>query len=419
MSASRATGGTCALLLLLALAAGAGTQPAPRGPAPRTAVPAELRGLWVVRTGLVSPQEVDRVVDDAADAGFNALFVQVRGRGDAFYRSALVPRSTLLERQPREFDPLARLIARARARRVQVHAWINVLLTAHFGQPLPHGHVLEKHPEWAMAPRSAATAAFVASGSRRLKLILDAGRAEGDVEGYYLSPAVPQVGAHLEAVVRELVRGYAVDGLHLDFIRYPGPSFDYSRAALEGFRKATGGSDALAGPGRSPVAWDDYRREVLTALTTRLADGARAERPGIVISAAVAPDEAQAVNHKFQDWPRWLQSGVIAALCPMTYTADSRLFQQQLEAARSRATRGQAVWAGIGAYRLDPAGLVEKVELARQSGASGVLLFSHESLDAGHLRLLREQAFPGQAAGRREPGPGGRRGAAAAPEVAQ
>ena len=107
------------------------------------------------------------MVDEAADAGFNALFVQVRGRGDAFYRSALVPRSVLLERQPREFDPLARLLARARARGLQVHAWVNVLLTAHFGQPLPRGHVLETHPEWAMVPRSAATAGLRRVGRAR------------------------------------------------------------------------------------------------------------------------------------------------------------------------------------------------------------------------------------------------------------
>jgi len=55
------------------------------GPLP--AASPELRGLWVVRTGLVSPATVDRTVDQARAAGFNALFVQVRGRGDAFYRS--------------------------------------------------------------------------------------------------------------------------------------------------------------------------------------------------------------------------------------------------------------------------------------------------------------------------------------------
>jgi uncharacterized lipoprotein YddW (UPF0748 family) len=382
---------------------------------PVAAVPpsGELRGLWVVRTALVSPQAVDQVVDEADEAGFNTLFVQVCGRGDAFYRSALAPRSSLLERQLRSFDPFARLLARARARRMKVHAWVNVLLTAHFGQPLPRGHVLEKHPDWAMVPKSVATAALVASGPRRLRLVMDAGRAEGDVEGYYLSPAVPAVRDHLEAVVRELVRTYAVDGLQLDFVRYPGPGFDYSRAALEGFRRASGGTDLLGGPARSPAQWDDYRRQVLTALVARLSDAARAERPGLVLSAAVAPDEAQAVNNKFQDWPRWLSSGLLSALCPMTYTADSRLFQEQVEVARERASGAQPVWAGIGAYRLDVAGIVEKVELARQSGARGVVLFSHESLAPADLRRLRDEAFPSRLASgpeaRGERGPAGSR----------
>ena len=81
------TARSCGLAVLsLALAV-----PAAAASAPRPA--AELRGLWVVRTALVSPQAVDQAVDAAAEAGFNALFVQVRGRGDAFYKSSLVPRS--------------------------------------------------------------------------------------------------------------------------------------------------------------------------------------------------------------------------------------------------------------------------------------------------------------------------------------
>jgi uncharacterized lipoprotein YddW (UPF0748 family) len=388
--------------LALAFLAWAAFAPGASAPAP-----SEMRGLWVVRTALVSPQAVDQVVDQAAEAGFNALFVQVRGRGDAFYASRLAARSPLLERQPRDFDPFARLLARARSRRIEVHAWVNVLLAAHFGQPLPKGHVLQKHPEWAMVPQSAATAALVASGPRRLRLVMEAGRAEGDVEGYYLSPSVPAVASHLEDVVRELVRAYPVDGLHLDFVRYPGPSFDFSRAALEGFRRATGGSDLLGGPARDPAAWDDYRRQVLTALVARLADAARVERPGLVLSAAVAPDEAQAVNHKFQDWPRWIASGVIGALCPMTYTPDSALFRQQVESARERAGAGRPVWAGIGAYRLDVAGVVEKVAVARQSGAQGVVVFSHESLAPADLRRLRDGAFPPRVAAGAEPRAGG------------
>ena len=357
------------------------------------APPPELRGLWVVRTALVTPESVDAVVDTAATAGFNALFVQVRGRGDAFYASRLVPRSVLLERQPPAYDPLARLIVRARGRSLQVHAWINVLLVAHFGQPLPRGHVLEGHPDWAMVPRSEARPALGAWGRRRLELVARVGRDE-DAEGYYLSPSVPGVGDRLEAVVRELVRSYPVDGLHLDFVRYPGPEWDYSRSALEGFRRARGGGDLLGGPVQDPESWAVYRRATLTALASRLADAARVERPGLVLSAAVSPDEAQAVHHKFQDWPRWMSSGILTALCPMAYTADNQIFVTQVSQALSRAGHGQPVWAGIGAYRLDVDGIVEKVELARGAGAGGVVLFSHESLQPTDWDRLRQRAFP-------------------------
>src|SRR5204862_832337 len=87
--------------------------------------PPEVRGLWVVRTALVSPEAVDRVVDGAIEGGITDLFVQVRGRGDAFYESRLVGRSDLLAQQPVGFDPLFRLIERSRPRGLRVHAWVN------------------------------------------------------------------------------------------------------------------------------------------------------------------------------------------------------------------------------------------------------------------------------------------------------
>jgi uncharacterized lipoprotein YddW (UPF0748 family) len=363
--------------------------------------PAEMRGLWVVRTALVSPEAVDRVVDGAQEGGITDLFVQVRGRGDAFYESKLVGRSELLANQPAGFDPLQRLIERSRLRGLRVHAWVNVLLTAHFGLPLPSDHVVKKHPEWLMVPRGAAARALTAPASSLLWLVGQTGRTVGEAEGYYLSPSAPGVPEHLEAVVRELVRAYPVDGFHLDFIRYPSTEYDYSRAALEQFRRHQGGGgDLLAGPTRSPAAWDEYRRETLTALARRLADAARGERPGIVLSAAVVPDEAAALNHRFQDWPGWMRQSLVDAVCPMAYTADSRLFRAQVEQARALLPSGGALWAGIGAYRLTLAGLVERIQLARDSGASGVVLFSHESLAGPDWKRLRLEAFPlGVAAG--------------------
>src|SRR5262249_54176884 len=176
--------------------------------------------------------------------------------------------------QRADFDPLGRLLARARERGLQVHAWVNVLLSAHFGVPLPPGHVALRHPEWLMVPKGAAAAALRAARGD-LPALIERYREESDAEGLYLSPSAPGAVAHLEQVVSELVRAYPVDGLHLDFIRYPGPEYDWSRAALESFRTARGGGDLLAAPLADPEAWGSFRRDALDALTVRLAGVAR------------------------------------------------------------------------------------------------------------------------------------------------
>jgi uncharacterized lipoprotein YddW (UPF0748 family) len=394
------------LLALLAL-----TGPTAAGVIPPPATTSEMRGLWVVRTALVSPEAVDAVVDQAKGAGFNALFVQVRGRGDAFYRSRLVPRSLLLERQPASFDPLDRLLRRARSRGLQVHAWLNVLLVAGFVGPLPPRHVATLHPEWLMVPRGAAAAVLAARSEAGRDLIRDNA---GDIEGYYLSPSAPGVSGHLEQIVRELLATYPVDGLHLDFIRYPGPDHDYSRAALEGFRTPTseGGvfriAELLAGPANHPEEWGEYLRSRLTALTDRLSRVARIERKGIVVSAAVVPEEAQAVYERFQDWPAWMAGGLLDALCPMAYTPDPLLFRQQVGQIRARVGPGKTVWAGVGAYRLPPDAMVDRILAAREAGAAGVVLFSHESLDLEALARLRTDAFVPPAAGSTREGSAGR-----------
>jgi uncharacterized lipoprotein YddW (UPF0748 family) len=377
------------IVLLALLLAGPDLPSIPRQP--------EMRGLWVVRTGLTSPESVDRVVDDAARAGFNALFVQVRGRGDAFYASRVVPRSELLRGQPAAFDPLAHLLARARERGLQVHAWVNVLLSAHFGVPLPPGHVAARHPEWLMVPKDAARVALSAPRAD-LVTIIERYRDESDSEGLYLSPSAPGAVAHLEQVVSELVRAYAVDGLHLDFIRYPGPEYDWSRLALEGFRATRGGGDLLAGPSLDAEAWGSYRRTVLDSLALRLSGAARQARPGVIVSAAVVPDQAQALYHKYQSWPGWIARGVVDAVCPMTYTSDTKIFRAQVEQARTRLGIAAPMWAGVGAWRLPLGSVVEKIRAAREAGASGVVLFSHESFGPADLDRLRQDAFAAPAA---------------------
>lgn len=75
----------------------------------------------------------------------------------------------------------------------------------------------------------------------------------------------------------------------------------------------------------------------------------------------------------------WLENRWIDVVCPMAYTPDASVFASQIASVR-RAAGNQAVWAGIGAYRLSPAQTVENIETARRLGASGIVLFSYDSL---------------------------------------
>jgi uncharacterized lipoprotein YddW (UPF0748 family) len=373
------------IALLALLAAGA----APSAPA------FELRGTWVVRTALATPAQADEAVDDAARAGLNALFVQVRGRGDALYASSIVPRSEVLRGQPADFDPLARVIARARSRGIRVHAWINVLLAGGFGVPLPAGHVAAVHPEWLMVPRTVAASALGAPRSSLAGII--EGARDADVEGFYLSPSSAGAAAHLEAVVRELVARYPVDGLHLDFIRYPGRDYDYSRSALASFGVLLPGRSLLDGPAQDPAGFARHRRRAVDALVARLAKVARRTRPSLTLSAAVVPEEV-AMRDKGQEWERWLRDGRIDAACPMAYTPDTELFREQIAGLRARLGPRARLWAGIGAWRLDTDGVVDKVRAAREAGASGVVLFSSDMLLSADLDRLRA-GLDGGAAG--------------------
>jgi len=355
----------------------------------------DMRGVWVVRTALASPEAADAAVDDAARAGLNTLFVQVRGRGDSLYRSAITPRSEVLRDQPEAFDPLARVLSRARARGLQVHAWVNVLLVGGFGVPMPAGHVVRAHPEWLMVPRSAAA---VALRTRPMALpALIERRRDPDAEGFYLSPSSPGAAAHLESMVGELLGRYAVDGLHLDFIRYPAQDYDYSRPALEAFRARRGRGWLLDGPQADPAGWNAHRTSAINSLVGRLARAARAARPSIVVSAAVVPEPA-AMRSKGQGWTEWLGQGLIDAACVMAYTPDTAIFRAQIAALRDRVGPAARLWAGIGAYRLSQAGVIDKVRAAREVAADGVILFSSDSLATNDLDRLREEllaAAPG------------------------
>ena len=213
--------------------------------APETAA-TETRALWVLRTSLGSPESITALVGTAREHGFNTLLVQVRGRGDAYFSSSLEPRAAELLRQPETFDPLATVLAKAHDAGLRVHAWVNVNLVSSAVRPADRAYAprapSSRVADGAARPRAGALeGAGRESGVCRQARALDARPDDGpasqqSLEGLYTSPILPAAADHVNAVVRDLVTRYAVDGVHLDYARYPTERFDYSRGAIRAFR---------------------------------------------------------------------------------------------------------------------------------------------------------------------------------------
>lgn len=403
-------GSIATVSLVLLAACGSAPPPGPEAPAP---LPPDARASWVVRSSLTRERSVRRVVDEAVAAGLNTLLVQVRGRGDAYFQGGLEPPPPSL--QGKDYDPLRLIVDLAHARGITVHAWVNANLVWSPEQPNPHPlHLVHRHPEWLMAPEPLARELLRLPPGHdgfRSRLESYVKQHKSSVEGVYGDPANSEYRRHLADVCADVVRRYDVDGIHLDYIRYPGPKWGYSRAGLDAFRVeidreiSAGDRRDMAGrvlknplvyTRRYPVRWASFRRRVVSRMVEGIATATRGIRSSIVISAAVFPDVTDARDRRFQEWTEWLRSGWIDVACPMNYatSAERSTFEQRTRAAIAARGRGR-VWMGIGSWRLPIDETVSRVRFVRRVGANGVVLFSHGGLQgqAGAFGKLRRTVF--------------------------
>ncbi|EIA08732.1 glycoside hydrolase family 10 protein [Flavobacterium frigoris] len=183
----------------------------------------EFRAVWIATvvnidwpkagTDPIEKQKADfiEILDTYKKLNYNAVIVQIRSVGDAFYPSKLAPWSKYLTgkegKAPADnFDPLEWMITETHNRGFEFHAWLNPYrATMDLNTSvLSPTHDFFKHPEW-----------MIKYGGK-----------------YYYNPALPDVQTHLIAVVDEVVKNYDIDAIHFDDYFYPykiqGQEFDDS-----------------------------------------------------------------------------------------------------------------------------------------------------------------------------------------------
>lgn len=279
----------------------------------------EIRAIWVTRSDLKSADDVKRIIDQCADAGFNTVLFQVRGNATVFYPSDLEPWAEQFGFEDPGFDPLATACAQARERRVALHAWVNVMPAWRGTNPPSHPKQLyHTHPDWFW---------YDQHGERQ------------KLSSFYVSvnPCLPEVREYLVSVFQEIAERYPIDGLHMDYIRFPneppatpaGSDIDYPHdpATRALFRAATGKN-----PEDDADAWVAWRAECLTTLVTDIHTMLRRVRPRAALTAAVTSNPDRARERYFQDSRRWVQEGLLDAAFIMNYTDDPQVFRERMNA---------------------------------------------------------------------------------------
>jgi uncharacterized lipoprotein YddW (UPF0748 family) len=347
-------------------------------PRPRNVWPP--RAVWVVRQTYSSPGEIAALMDNCQQAGFNTVLFQVRGNATAFHRSRIEPPAEEFRGQDPGFDQLAVACEEAHRRGMALHAWVNVMPAWRgTAPPADSRQIYNTRPDWFWYDQH----------GKRQPLIGRSGRPTY----VSLNPCLPEVRQYLVSVFEEIVRNYPVDGLHLDYIRFPfdeaarGIDYPHDQKTLALYRQATGKR-----PQDDRARWSQWRTEQITQLVRDIRH-MTSRHPGTRLTVAGGADLADWRKHHFQDGPGWLRSNLVDLVFVMNYTADMQVYRRRQEEWR-RAAPGRMIAPGLGVYmHADDQVTIDQLRLASQWG-QGFAIFSSNSLfDASPRSNRRLQAI--------------------------
>jgi uncharacterized lipoprotein YddW (UPF0748 family) len=363
----------------------------------------KLRGMWVdvFHDGIKTPAQVNLLIQRAKRANINALFVQVRSRGQVYHMSAIEHRAP--DTMPL-FDGLREVVMQAHNQDppIQVHAWINAFPVWEKGSMPPWpDHVVYTHPEWLTKNPKGSTDTEVGKA-------LDFGN--------------PEAVEYLKSIYLEVAHNYSVDGIHLDFIRYSGAEWGYNDVSVRRFfnsltpaqkkavlarsigaPKSSGSGDdegifpgaendsnyAIQGlPATGDPLFSNWRRAQVTGAVDAIVKGIKAIRPDIVVSAATVPWGNAPTDFKtcpayvrcFQDWKSWAQKGSLDMVVPMLYfkeTDHAAYFRNWVDYCANLNAKSP-IAAGIGNWLNSPAQSVTQAKIADKK-LDGYCFFSYAS----------------------------------------
>ena len=333
----------------------------------------ETRSLWATSWDINTPQKIVKVVKTAAEQNFDTIFAEIRYRGDALYKPNRFDR-TFPNPEPISyfitidgFDPLAFLLQTAESFNIKVYAWMTTfVITPLYTYKLPKEHVFFTHPEWICRTNDDEPMVSHNGG-----------------EGAYLDPGIPEVQRYTQDIILDVVANYSIDGIILDYIRYPGDEYSYNSLALEHF------IDDVTEKNYSNN-YTEWKQRAISDFIRETGEKIKFLKPDVDFAVTAKPDNHEAKYRFYQNWEEWLQFKDLDYIHLMMYTKSDASFQDMLgknltKVASPKIAISLRAWDEQKRYTSEE--IQSKIRLAREYGFDNISIFHFGGLVANGYQL--------------------------------
>jgi len=262
----------------------------------------QYRGVWI-RPSQRTAMEVDSYVKELKQSGINTVSIE------GFFDNGVimeVPDDCLYKKIARfNYDVLQAYIDACHKYGMECHLWMPIMCVGYAHDPGYANTVTAKRPEW---------------------LSLSQKGTPDNPNGFMMiDPANKEAREYLVSFYQYIVENYDIDCFELDYIRYyeveSELDFGYTEAAFAGFEEAYG-HGVTPTYDREAAYWNDwcdYRRSCVTEMVKAVRAMIDEKAPHVLLSADVNPTRESARNNTYQDYPAWLEMGLLDMLHQMAY----------------------------------------------------------------------------------------------------
>ncbi|MEK6733339.1 MAG: family 10 glycosylhydrolase [Candidatus Omnitrophota bacterium] len=351
-----------------------------------------VKGVWVTcfssKKVLYSKKAAFELVKFCKKSKIHEIYLQIYRSGKSYYDTSINDKAeyeALLKKTGT--DPIDVILREAKRCNIKVFAWVNVLSVGKTRKI----DIVEKFGD------SILTRDQYLRSPMRTEDINESDKYYLRDEQLFLEPGDPRVSEYMISVIDDILTRYQdLSGLHLDYVRYPYPvpfiprssfnkfglTYGYGEENVKRFKEKTGLDPlSMANDNENSLIWDNWKRDQVTNLATGLAEYIKSKFPDMLVSCAVIPSPETAFLAAFQDWPGWLENGIVDYVVLMNYTKNNQLAKEITRSALAQRGKGK-VYIGIGNFLMknDPQTLSEQEKIIESLNPDGIAYFSYDSL---------------------------------------